>query len=48
MQWLHEHGVIGNRDDYLALPIGVLEDCRLLMEAEIERAAWGARRGNHR
>lgn len=34
MRWLHEHGAISNLADYLALPVPVLEDARLLMDAE--------------
>ena len=34
LNWLHDHGLIGNYEDYLALPIAVLEDARLLMEGE--------------
>ena len=36
MNWLHEHGVVANYDDYLALPMAVLNDCRLVMVAEAE------------
>jgi hypothetical protein len=46
MYWLKEHGVTSNADDYAALPLGVLEDCRLLMDADAKRAEWEARRGN--
>lgn len=51
MQWLRQHGVIATYDDYVALPLAVLEDCRMLMEheamlAERERAA--ARAGGRR
>ena len=38
MNWLHDHGLIGNYEDYLALPIAVLEDARLLMEGEHAQA----------
>lgn len=48
MHWLKEHGVTSNYEDYLALPFGVLEDCRLLMDADVKRAQWEAQRANHR
>lgn len=34
MRWLREHGLISNVADYDALPFPVLEDARLLMDAE--------------
>lgn len=49
MGWLHEHGLIGNYDDYVGLPVCVLEDARLLMEAEAAKAEREARQhGNRR
>jgi hypothetical protein len=36
MAWLRDHGVIGNYDDYVALPVAVLDDARMLMAAEAE------------
>ena len=39
MQWLREHGAIATYDDYVSLPVCVLEDARLLMEAEGQRMA---------
>jgi hypothetical protein len=45
MRWLHEHGVIANYQDYLALPFRVLQECRLVMEAHAAaEAAERARR----
>lgn len=32
--WLHEHGLAANYRDYLDLPLGVLQDARLLARAE--------------
>lgn len=37
MRWLHEHGLISNWWEYEALPLTVLEDARLAIEAE---ARW--------
>ena len=34
MKWLHEYGLVSNLDDYEMLPLPVLEDARLLMEAQ--------------
>ena len=34
MAWLKDHGVTGTIDEYHALPFAVLQDCRLVMEAE--------------
>lgn len=34
MGWLREHGLISKYEDYLDLPMSVLEDARLLMEGE--------------
>ena len=34
MRWLKEHGVINSYDDYMALPLTVIDDARMLMEAE--------------
>ena len=39
MRWLREHGAIATYDDYTGLPVCVLEDARLLMEAEVQRKA---------
>jgi len=36
MQWLHEHGLIANYEDYLGLPFTVLDDARLYMTIESE------------
>lgn len=44
MKWLREHGVISTYDDYAELPAMVLEDARLVMEAEAI-AAERERRG---
>lgn len=35
MHWLKEHGVIASYDDYLGLPIPVLEHAQLMMAAEV-------------
>jgi len=34
MRWLHDAGVISNYDDYVGLPLRVLQDARLVMAAE--------------
>lgn len=39
MRWLHEHGLVSTYDDYAGLPVCVLEDARMLMEHEAQRAA---------
>lgn len=36
MGWLHEHGFVSCYDDYLALPLTVLDDCRMVMHAEAQ------------
>lgn len=48
MRWLRNNGVTASYEDYRALPVGLLEDCRLLMEADVKRAQWEASRGNRR
>lgn len=35
MRWLKEHGLISSLADYEDLPVGVLEDARAVMEAEV-------------
>lgn len=47
MHWLREHGIISCYDDYVGLPYAVLEDARLLMEADVLRAEMEARRGDN-
>ncbi|MGE0227755.1 MAG: hypothetical protein AB7I38_10950 [Dehalococcoidia bacterium] len=39
MRWLREHGVIGNYDDYVGLPVLVIEDARQVMAAEWQHEA---------
>jgi hypothetical protein len=34
MTWLAEHGFVSCWADYLALPVGILDDCRMVMTAE--------------
>ena len=46
MRWLREHGLIATYDDYLSLPIAVLDDARLVMGAEWEREAAEAEKQN--
>ena len=41
---MRDCGLIASYDDYLGLPVPVLEDARLLMEAEAVDAARKARR----
>lgn len=48
MAWLHEHGLIGNYDDYVELPACVLDDARLLIEAEAAKAERERRRDGNR
>lgn len=36
-RWLHEAGLIGCYDDYVALPFRVLQDARLVMAAEAQQ-----------
>ncbi|MCC6959231.1 MAG: hypothetical protein IT301_05240 [Dehalococcoidia bacterium] len=36
MRWLRENGVISSYDDYVGLPLRVLQDARLLMAAEAQ------------
>lgn len=47
MAWLHQRGVISSYDDYVGLPITVLEDCRLLMEyvENVQKMNKGGRNG---
>lgn len=44
MRWLREHGVIASYDDYVGLPVIVLEDARMVMAAESQHAAAEAER----
>lgn len=44
MAWLHQHGLISNYDDYVGLPVTVLEDARMAMEAEAIAAEAERRR----
>ena len=37
MRWLKEQGVSTNLWEYMDLPERVLDDCRLLMAAEVRR-----------
>lgn len=39
MKWLRDRGLIASYDDYLGLPLTILEDAHLLMEAEAVAAA---------
>ncbi len=41
MRWLREHGLISSYDDYVDLPVTVLDDARMLMEAQAMAAARG-------
>lgn len=45
MRWLKEHGLTSSHEDYLRLPLGVLEDARLLMEYDFNQAEMAARLG---
>ncbi len=36
MTWLHEHGLVSCYEDYRELPMGVLEDARLVMVADFQ------------
>lgn len=44
MGWLGSHGVVSNYADYLALPIGVLDDCRMIAGAEQQAQRLAASR----
>ena len=35
--WLARNGLVSSYADYLNLPLAVLEDCRMVMAAEIMR-----------
>ena len=58
MAWLREHGLIGSYDDYVSLPVAVLQDARMWEEADAAddhkraaaeaRAAKGLRHGRGR
>lgn len=42
--WMHEHGISSSYNDFLDLPLSVVEDCELLMAfdaEERERTAHG-------
>lgn len=41
---LREYGLVSCYEEYLRLPLGVLEDARLVIVAEAQRAAVEARR----
>lgn len=45
IRWLHEHGLVANYDDYAELPLRVLMDARLLMEAEAAADRKATRNG---
>jgi predicted NBD/HSP70 family sugar kinase len=34
MAWLKDHGITSSYEDYLRLPLGVLQDCNALAWAE--------------
>lgn len=38
IRWLKERGLVSSYEDYLALPIGVVEDARIVMQAEQMKA----------
>lgn len=44
MQLCKERGLSTTYQEYLALPIGVLEDLRVLVSAEYEKREFDARR----
>jgi hypothetical protein len=46
MRWLAENGVAHDFDSYLDLPVGVLEDCRLVMVYEARALARQERANN--
>lgn len=52
--WLKERGLVSSYEDYLRLPIAVLDDVRMLAEGEAQEAQrrrsneGGKRRGNRR
>lgn len=41
-KWLKEYGVIANYWERDALPLGVLQDCRLIMHAQMQMAPRGS------
>jgi hypothetical protein len=48
MRWLKERGLVSSYDDYVGLPLTVLEDARLLMTAEEAQAKKEADRNGLR
>lgn len=44
LAWLGSHGVVSSYDDYLRLPLGVLEDCRMLAGAQHDAQRLAASR----
>lgn len=48
MRWLREHGVIASYDDYVGLPVMVLEDARMVMSAACQHEAAEAERADIR
>ena len=38
MNWLHDRGLISSYGDYVELPVTVLDDARILMDAELAQA----------
>lgn len=45
MRWLHEHGILAAYGGLAEVPVAVLEDARLLMEAEAIEAKRQAQMG---
>lgn len=42
--WLGSHGFVSSYADYVRLPLGVLEDCRMIAAAEREQQRLEASR----
>lgn len=46
MRKLHEYGLIASYEDFLRLPLGVIQDALLVIEAEGIQAQTRGRRGH--
>lgn len=45
LKWFRDHGLIGSYADFRELPHALVEDCRLVIQAEAEDAKRRAPRG---
>lgn len=46
MRWLHDNGLISRYDDYFDLPLSVIEDARLIRNAQATAATVTQGRGD--